>query len=100
MKKFKNLERLLPHMDAAFTSFYERMLGDVRMSVFFKDAQQITNLIAMQKKHLIQSLTLSQDEMRKSYIKLGEYHYDIRMAPKYSKSIFYCILKRAKRPSN
>ena len=79
MKKFKNLERLLPHMDAAFTSFYERMLGDVRMSVFFKDAQQITNLIAMQKKHLIQSLTLSQDEMRKSYIKLGEYHYDIRI---------------------
>ena len=79
MKNFKNLDRLLPHMDNAFSSFYDAMLNDVRLAVFFENDDQIQKLIGMQKQHLIRSLEMSKSELKDSYIKLGEYHYDIRI---------------------
>jgi hypothetical protein len=79
MKNFKHLDKLLPHMDAAFRSFYDAMLKDSRLAVFFRDNEQILNLIKSQKVHLIKSLDMSIDELKSNYIKLGEYHYDIRI---------------------
>jgi len=79
MKKFQHLDKLLPHMEKAFISFYDAMLKDSRLAVFFENNAQILNLIEMQKKHLISSLTMEETELKNIYVKLGEYHYDIRI---------------------
>jgi len=41
--------------------------------------EQINRLIEMQKKHFIASLSMDKNELKASYIQLGEYHYDLRI---------------------
>lgn len=66
-------------MDKAFNSFYNAMLKDSRLSVFFENDEQILNLVKMQKKHLIASLSMSAIQLKETYVRLGEYHYDMRI---------------------
>jgi len=79
MNRFQHLDKLLPHMDGAFRNFYDKMLHDVRLAVFFKDEKQIINLIAAQKKHIVESLSVKKDVLKLLYIKMGEYHYDLKI---------------------
>jgi len=79
MKRFDHLQELVPHIDDAFESFYNAMLHDKRLSVFFETEAQIKNLIIKQKKSFAASLKLAITPLKKMYIGLGEFHYDLRI---------------------
>lgn len=79
MKKFKYLPELVPHIDSAFAAFYETMLSDERMEIFFKDDEQIKGLILKQKEHFTMTLDMELDKIKHTYIKLGEYHFDLNI---------------------
>lgn len=79
MKIFIHLKKLVPYIDEAFEAFYNTMLNDLKLSVFFENDQQIKNLILKQKEFFTNSLMIPSDNLKTMYIKLGEYHYDIRI---------------------
>ena len=79
MPQFKLLSKILPFEDKAFEAFYKTMLIDVRLSVFFENEEQIRSLLEKQKAHFHASLSMHREDLKKSYIKLGEYHYDLRI---------------------
>ncbi|MBN2781958.1 MAG: GGDEF domain-containing protein [Campylobacterales bacterium] len=79
MQQFKLLNQLLPFEDKAFEAFYDTMLNDVRLSVFFENDEQIVSLIKKQKAHFHASLTMDKEVLKQSYIRLGEYHYNLRI---------------------
>lgn len=79
MAKFKYLDKLYVHIDEAFKDFYNAMLNDIRLSVFFDNKQQIINLIEKQKKQFTASLQMEKELLKEVYIKLGEFHYDLRI---------------------
>lgn len=79
MKIFIHLKKLVPYIDEAFEAFYNTMLNDLKLSVFFENDQQIKNLILKQKEFFSNSLSIPSDNLKTMYIKLGEYHYDIRI---------------------
>jgi len=75
----QNINKIVPYIDDAFTAFYDEMLSDPKLSIFFENDAQITHLIKTQKAYFIKSLEMSKDEIESSYVKLGEYHYDLRI---------------------
>lgn len=79
MKTFSNLHILLQHTQEAFKAFYDAMLNDVRLSVFFESQEQIESLIKRQQQHFEMSLSLPDTALKEIYIKLGEYHYELRI---------------------
>ncbi len=79
MEKFKHLNKLLPYIDDAFDSFYQTMLNDVKLGAFFDDENQIKNLIIKQQQHFTATLSMPKSVMKNSYIKLGEFHHEIRI---------------------
>lgn len=79
MKKLKYIHEITPYIDDAFLEFYDAMLSDVKLSIFFENDEQIQNLIKMQKAHFTKTISMGETELKTSYIKLGEYHYDIRI---------------------
>jgi diguanylate cyclase (GGDEF)-like protein len=79
MKIFVHLKNLIPYIDEAFESFYNTMLNDLKLSVFFDNDEQIRNLILKQKDFFFKSLDIPINNLKNMYIKLGEYHYDIRI---------------------
>ena len=79
MKIFIHLKKLVPYIDEAFEAFYNTMLNDLKLSVFFENDEQIKNLILKQKEFFSNSLSIPSDNLKTMYINLGEYHYDIRI---------------------
>jgi len=79
MAQFKNLNKLIPLTDDAFQTFYDVMLKDSRLSIFFDSEEQIKALIGKQKSYFIASLGMSYDELRDTYIRLGEFHYHLKI---------------------
>ena len=79
MKKFSHLYKLLGHIDDAFESFYDDMLKDARLSIFFENEQQIIDLIKKQKVQFVKSLDMNVSMLKSTYIELGEFHYDIKI---------------------
>lgn len=79
MKVFIHLKNLIPYIDEAFEAFYDTLLSDLKLSVFFENDNQIKSLILKQKDFFYKSLTIPDDNLKLMYIKLGEYHYDIRI---------------------
>lgn len=79
MNKLEYINQIAPYIDDAFRAFYDGMLSDSKLSMFFKDEAQIKNLITMQKAHFFKTLEMSIAEIEKAYVKLGEYHYDMRI---------------------
>lgn len=74
---FKHLHKLAPDIDQAFESFYDKLLKDVHLTNFFDSPEQITMLVQKQKMFFINSLTMSDTELNATYIRLGEYHYEL-----------------------
>lgn len=70
---------LVGNLDDVFEDFYQRMLSNQDFAVFFRDDAQVRNLIGKQKQYFIRSLTSTREELRKTYIILGEYHYDLKL---------------------
>lgn len=79
MSIFKHISELEINIEDAFQEFYDTMLNDVRLGVFFDSQEQVDSLIQKQKEYFRASLTMGQEALKKVYIKLGEYHYDIRI---------------------
>jgi diguanylate cyclase (GGDEF)-like protein len=75
MKQFSKLYKIIPYTDAVFDTFYETMLKNSRLAIYFKDETQIKALIEEQKRYFVASLEMSADELRDTYIRLGEFHY-------------------------
>ncbi|WP_304546042.1 GGDEF domain-containing protein [Sulfurimonas microaerophilic] len=79
MGKFQLLKELTVYVDEAFEDFYNTMLNDVRLGVFFENDEQVLALIEKQKKHFLASLSLDVEILKQNYVKLGEFHYDLRI---------------------
>lgn len=79
MAHFKYLHALLEHTEQAFKLFYDAMLGDNRLSIFFENKEQIDRLIQKQKEHFKATLLMDSEQIKQNYIRLGEYHYDLRI---------------------
>lgn len=66
-------------LDAVFEKFYDTMLSNADFSGFFKDTAQIKSLIVKQKQFLLDSIPMSDSEIKKRYIALGEMHHQINV---------------------
>ncbi len=66
-------------LDAVFEKFYDVMLSDKDFSGFFKDKEQVKSLVVRQKQFLLDSITLSNEELKARYLMLGERHYDLKL---------------------
>lgn len=77
--RIKLLKTIEPDLDRIFENFYQLMLSNKDFSVFFKNDEQIRSLIVKQKKYFIQSLEQTEDELKITYTKLGEMHYDLKL---------------------
>lgn len=66
-------------LDAVFESFYSIMLSNADFSTFFSGEEQIRSLIERQKKFLLETMILPDEEIKHRYIQLGEMHYDIKI---------------------
>lgn len=77
MKKFQHLNVLTEHIDDAFQSFYDTMLNDIKLAVFFESQEQVERLIQKQKAQFLASISMDAEALKQMYIKLGEYHYDL-----------------------
>lgn len=78
-QRFKNLSKIVPDIDQAFTGFYNTLLGDMHFATFFESKEQVQQLIQKQKHFFTLSLDMSKEEIETVYVKMGEYHYDIRI---------------------
>jgi diguanylate cyclase (GGDEF)-like protein len=79
MNNLHYIHSILPHIDDAFSEFYKAMLSDEKLSIFFENSEQIEKLVELQKTHFIASLEMPELTLQMSYVKLGEYHYDLRI---------------------
>ncbi len=79
MRKFEYLDMVAEQVDEAFQKFYDAMLSDSRLLIFFNNKEQIKSLIVKQKEHFKATLRMTLAPLKESYIKLGEYHYDLRI---------------------
>lgn len=79
MKTLKHISKLIPYINDAFTEFYDAMLSDPKLSIFFENDEQIQHLIKMQKARFLKTLSMEDEEIQNLYIRLGEYHYDIKI---------------------
>lgn len=79
MKNLQYIHKIIPYIDEAFSEFYDAMLSDKKLAIFFDSDEQIRKPIAMQKAHFLHSLSVCEDEFETIYVKLGEYHYDMRI---------------------
>ncbi|WP_455755824.1 diguanylate cyclase [Sulfurimonas sp.] len=76
---FKHLHNISPNIDEAFKTFYETLLKDMHFSNFFDNQEQVEFLIEKQKIFFTKALSMPIEDMKKGYIKLGEYHHKIRI---------------------
>jgi len=74
LKKYAEID-----LDAVFEKFYKSMLSNADFSAFFTGEDQIRSLISRQKKFLLESVELSDEEIKRRYIALGEMHYEIKI---------------------
>lgn len=73
------LKAMEPNLDRIFEQFYDSMLSNRDFSIFFRNDDQIRNLIEKQKKYFLSSLEDSEDQLKERYTRLGEIHYDIKL---------------------
>ncbi len=77
--KYNHLTSILPYIDDAFKAFYDTMLNDVKLAVFFDTKEQVVQLIEKQKVYFKASLNMESEQLKVVYTKLGEMHYDMRI---------------------
>jgi diguanylate cyclase (GGDEF)-like protein len=66
-------------LEQIFDRFYREMLANKDFSIFFKDEEQIQNLIKRQKQYFIKSLSVEEEQLKEMYTPLGEMHYDLKL---------------------
>lgn len=68
-----------PYLDPIFEEFYENMLRDDHLAVYFRDSEQVKQLIDKQKAFLIKSLNTSDEQIEADYARMGEYHRELHI---------------------
>lgn len=76
---FKSLKKITPNIDKAFKEFYDVLLNDIYFSTFFEDEDQVLMLIEKQKLFFTKAIDMPISKISVGYVKLGEFHYDIRI---------------------
>jgi len=71
------LEQITPYLDKAFNAFYDRILSNDHFRSFFRDSEQIRNLVDRQRASFIESMSEDEDQLRDRYIALGHLHHRI-----------------------
>ncbi len=71
------LEQITPYLDKAFNAFYDRILSNDHFRSFFRDSEQIRNLVERQRASFIESMSDDEDQLRERYIALGHFHHTI-----------------------
>lgn len=66
-------------LDKIFMDFYNSMLSNPDFSGYFRDDDQIQSLMVRQKQFLLETILLSDEEIKSRYIILGEMHYDLNL---------------------
>ena len=66
-------------LESIFKEFYDAMLSDEGFAIYFANDEQIKSLVIRQKRFLLDSIILEDDEIKKRYVDLGEMHYDIKI---------------------
>jgi len=79
MPQFPNIHKIVPYVNDAFAFFYDTMLKDGRLIVFFSSEAEVRALIEKQKAFFVASLQLPHAQMRETYTRLGEYHYQLQI---------------------
>ena len=71
------LDRIRPYLDRAFTAFYDRLLSNDHFRTFFRDDEQIRDLVDRQRASF--NLSISEDDaaLRARYVALGRAHHRI-----------------------
>ncbi len=58
------LKMIEKDLDAIFNTFYSQMLSNKDFAIFFKDQQHIETLIAKQKQYFMNSLTMTEPQVK------------------------------------
>jgi EAL domain-containing protein (putative c-di-GMP-specific phosphodiesterase class I)/GGDEF domain-containing protein len=72
-----DFDRIVPYLDRAFQSFYDRLLSNEHFSAFFEDQDQIRSLVDRQRASFVESMTETDDQLRTRYVALGRLHYQL-----------------------
>jgi len=79
MSHFEYLQALEKYSHDAFGIFYEKLLKEIQLSTFFKDDEQIKQLVHRLKINFIATLSMDIDAIKENYTQLGTLHYDLRI---------------------
>lgn len=71
------LAAIVPYLDRAFTAFYERLLSSEHFASFFRDHEQIADLVQRQRASFIASMTEPDGALRERYLALGRLHHQL-----------------------
>ncbi len=77
--RFAILRCIENDLEQIFGRFYQKMLSNKDFAVFFESGTKIEELIEKQKSYFSHSLSLTDDELQKMFVELGQHHYDLRM---------------------
>jgi EAL domain-containing protein (putative c-di-GMP-specific phosphodiesterase class I) len=71
------LESVEPYLDRVFSAFYDRLLSNDHFRAFFRDDDQIRNLVQRQRTSFVESLREDDDAVRARYVALGRSHHGL-----------------------
>ena len=71
------LAAIAPYLERAFTAFYERLLSSEHFASFFRDREQIADLVQRQRASFVASMSESDDALRERYLALGRLHHQL-----------------------
>ncbi len=69
------LDGIRPYLDRAFTAFYDRLLSNDHFRAFFRDDEQIRDLVERQRASLTLSISEDDEALRARYVALGRAHH-------------------------
>jgi EAL domain-containing protein (putative c-di-GMP-specific phosphodiesterase class I)/GGDEF domain-containing protein len=72
-----DLEVLVPYLDRTFAAFYDRLLSSDHFRSFFRDEDQIRDLVQRQRSNFIASMADDDDALRERYVELGRLHHQL-----------------------
>ena len=64
-------ESIVPYLERALTTFYERLLSSEHFRSFFRDGEQVSDLVQRQRASFIASMTEPDDALRERYVAIG-----------------------------
>jgi EAL domain-containing protein (putative c-di-GMP-specific phosphodiesterase class I)/GGDEF domain-containing protein len=73
----RELTAIEPYLERAFTAFYDRLLSSEHFASFFRDREQIADLVQRQRASFIASMSEPDAALRERYLALGRLHHQL-----------------------